>query len=49
MKEKKLNLPELPENSIPDEIHLEACELAKTLFRLPPKPQAEIKRKKTKN
>lgn len=47
MKDKKPRLPELPENNIPDEIHIQAGELAKALFRLPPKSGAEIKEKKS--
>ena len=45
----ELKSPDLRENNIPEEIHLQAGELAKALFRLPPKPQAEIKRKKIKS
>ena len=49
MKNKNPKLPDLPENNIPDEIHIKAGELAKALFRLPPKSGAEIKEKKLRD
>ena len=48
-KRSEFKSPDLPENNISEEIHLQAGELAKALFRLPPKPQAEFKRKKIKS
>ena len=35
----------LPDDRIPDEIHLQASELAKAFLSFPPKPQAQKERK----
>ena len=42
---KKTKLPDVPENDIPDEIHLKAGMFAKAFMKLPPMTQKELKKK----
>ena len=42
---KKTKVPDVPENNIPDEIHLKAEMVARALMNHPPMTQKELKKK----
>lgn len=42
---KKTKLPDVPENNIPDEVHLKAGMFAKAFMKLPPVTEKELKEK----
>lgn len=42
---KKIKLPDVPENNIPEEVHLKAGMFAKAFMKLPPMTEMELKEK----
>lgn len=46
---KKIKLPEVAENNIPEEVHLKAGMFAKAFMKLPPMTEKELKEKLKEN